>query len=201
MRSATVVRHRTCSSILGVLAAVTSACTGNDGGDAGAGGEDSSAGGSDADGPVHEVPVDLVAPELWLADPEVDPMPVHRPTELDCALGFKDEFGVFEIDTALCNYGVFVQPSATDVAAGELVELVITHDDLVAPEPAQGHVAIAIGGRLVYEIYIPIPAPYGLVQGEWITDVAIPAGTPVALHLHNHGYNSWRVVSLEASTP
>ncbi|MBC8068652.1 MAG: hypothetical protein IAG13_09995 [Deltaproteobacteria bacterium] len=194
------MRHRIPSSILGVLVVLTGACTGDDGGDTGAG-EDGSAGDSDADGPVHEIPVDLVAPELWIADPVVDPMPVHEPTDVDCALGFKDEFGVFEVDTGLCNYGVFVQPNATDVAVGELIEVVITHDDLIALEPAQGHVAIAIGGRLVYEVYVPIPAPYGLVQGEWITDVAIPAGTPVALHLHNHGYNSWRLVSIKASTP
>jgi hypothetical protein len=194
------VRHRLPDSILAVLAVLSCACTGDDGGDTGAA-DESSAGDSGADGPTHELPVDMVAPELWLAEPVADPMPEHQPTELDCALGFEDELGVFEIDTGLCNYGVFVQPSATDVAAGELIGLVLTHDDLVAPEPAQGHIAIAIGGRLVYEIYIPIPAPYGLVQAEWITDVAIPAGTPVALHLHNHGYNSWRLVSITARTP
>jgi hypothetical protein len=163
--------------------------------------ESSSSAASHDEGPVHEIPVDVVAPELWLADLAVDPVAMHRPATVDCAIGFKDEFGVFEVDTGLCNYGVFVQPTLTELGAGELVELVFTHDDLLAPEPAQGHVAVAIGGRIVYEVYVEIPKPYGLVQGAWITDMPIPAGTPVVLHLHNHGYNSWRLVSIKASTP
>jgi hypothetical protein len=192
------VRHRSHSFSFVALIVLVTACRA----DGDASDETSSEGhaGSD-DGQVHAIPVDVVVPELWLPDLASDPIPTHQPPDIDCSIGFKDEFGVFEVDTGLCNYGVFVQPSLTDVGAGERIELVVTHDDLIAPEPAQGHVAMAIGGRVNYEIYLDIPKPYGLVQGEWITDVAIPAGTPVALHVHNHGYNSWRLVSLKASTP
>lgn len=181
--------------------ALVLACESGSANDDGDDEESSSSAAAHDEGPVHEIPVDVVAPELWVADLAVDPMAMHQPATIDCGIGFKDEFGVFEVDTGLCNYGVFVQPTLTDLGAGELVELVFTHDDLLAPEPAQGHVAIAIGGRVVYEVYVEIPKPYGLEQGEWITDMPIPAGTPVALHLHNHGYNSWRLVSIKASTP
>jgi hypothetical protein len=75
---------------------------------------------------------------------------------------------------------------------------VFTHDDLIAPTPAVGHIAIAIEGERVWEIEVAIPKPYDIVQGEWIADRGIAAGTVVTLHLHNHGYNNWRVVSFKA---
>ncbi len=163
-------------------------------------GEDSSTAAADS-GSGHELPVDMVRPETWVWDPTLDPLPMHAPAEVDCAIGFKDEFGVFEVDTGLCNYGVFSQLTAVDIGPGDLVESVFTHDDLVAPEPAQGHIALAIGGRIIYEAYVDIPQPYGLLEGQWYPDVLIPAGTPVVFHVHNHGYNSWRVVSIKAKTP
>lgn len=142
--------------------------------------------------------VALVWPDAWVLDPDGDVLPDHAPAEVECSVGFRDELGVFEIDTGLCNYGVFSQPSAAEVFAGERVEFVFTHDDLTASEPAIGHVAVAIGGHLVWETEVAIPKPYGIVTGEWVADAAVPAGTPVALHLHNHGYNNWRVIGFQA---
>jgi hypothetical protein len=160
------------------------------------GGEGASTG--DADGDGRELPVDLVWPELWVADPGADFVPAHAPGVVECDAGFGDEIGLFEVDTGLCNYGVFSQPLADQVYAGERVEFVFTHDDLTAPTPAVGHIAIAIDGETVWEIEVAIPKPYDIVQGEWIADRGIAAGTVVTLHLHNHGYNNWRVVSFKA---
>jgi hypothetical protein len=155
--------------------------------------------GTDAsDGDGRELPVDLVWPELWVADPGADFVPAHAPGVVECDAGFGDEIGLFEVDTGLCNYGVFSQPLADQVYAGERVEFVFTHDDLTAPTPAVGHIAIAIDGETVWEIEVAIPKPYDIVQGEWIADRGIAAGTVVTLHLHNHGYNNWRVVSFKA---
>jgi len=162
--------------------------------------DDSSSGAVDdsSDPPDRPLSVPLVWPDLWALDPDGDVIPAHAPDPVDCSVGFGDEFGVFEIDTGLCNYGRFSQSTAAEIFAGERVEFVFTHDDLIAPEPAAGHLAVAIDGRLVWETEVAIPKPYGIVTGEWFADAAIPAGTPVSLHLHNHGYNNWRVIGFEA---
>lgn len=178
------------------LAATALACTPPDADD-GTGDESSSG--------APEMPrvtaVDLVWPEMWISDPPADVMPTHAPDPVDCGVGFDDELGLFEIDTGLCNYGVFSQPLSDRIIEGERVELVFTHDDLVAPDPAVGHIAVAIADRVVWEIEVAIPKPYDIVQGEWIADTAIEAGTKVVLHLHNHGYNNWRVISFKSGAP
>lgn len=160
------------------------------------GGGDASTGGAEGGG--RTPPVDLVWPELWLADPDADFLPAHAPDVIACDAGFGDEIGLFEVDTGLCNYGVFSQPLSDQVYEGERVEFVFTHDDLTAPMPAVGHIAIAIEGEMVWEVEVAIPKPYDIVQGEWIADRGIAAGAVVTLHLHNHGYNNWRVISVKA---
>ncbi|MFO0635261.1 MAG: hypothetical protein U0168_20630 [Nannocystaceae bacterium] len=168
------------------------------GSDSGSG--DGSAGSSE--GPrAHASPVELVTPGAWLPAPGDDPLPEHAPATVECELGFGDEIGLFEVDTALCNYGVFSQATQDEVYEGDVVEFVLTHDDLVAPEPATGHILFAIAGETALDLQVPIPKAYDIVQGSWTPPAAIAAGTPITLHIHNHGYNNWRVVSIEAHAP
>jgi hypothetical protein len=148
--------------------------------------------------PPREIPVDLVWSDRWIADPLADAIPAHAPDPVDCAIGFGDERGLFEVDTSLCNYGVFSQPMSDRIIAGERVALEFTHDALVAPEPAIGHLAVSIEGRLIWQTDVPIPSPHDIVKGEWIADATIDAGTKIALHIHNHGYNNWRVISFKS---
>jgi hypothetical protein len=187
---------------LGLVIVGVIACTPGEAGDAtaAADGDMSSSTTASMEMP-RATPVDLVWPEAWVADPLADAMPTHAPDPVDCTLGFANELGIFEVDTGLCNYGVFSQPLADRIIAGERVDFVFTHDDLVAPEPALGHIAVAIENRVIWEIDVEIPKPYDIVQGEWIADTSIDAGTKVVLHLHNHGYNSWRVIQFESGAP
>lgn len=150
------------------------------------------------DGTPAGPPIDLVAPELWVAAPQDDPMPEHRPSEVACDVGFGDDYGVFEVDTGACNYGVFDQPTLASAPAGRPVTVVFTHDDLVADAPAFGHVLVAVAGAIVVDAQVPIPKPYGLLQYEFTPSAEIPAGTTVTLHLHNHGSNNWRLVSVRS---
>ena len=46
---------------------------------------------------------------------------------------------------------------------------------------------------------LPIPAEGGLIVKEVRATSAIPAGSTVFFHLHNHGMNSWALVELSAS--
>jgi len=146
-------------------------------------------------------PSDLVEPTLWVPDEAADPMPAHRPADAACTIGFGEESGVFEIDTEVCSYGVFSQPLLAEVRVGDTVELTVTHDDLVAEEPAIGHVLVTLGDAHTFDAEVEIPHAYGLVTAQWIADVDVPAGAPAVLHLHNHGFNQWRLVAIVTRPP
>lgn len=167
--------------------------------DDGASGDPTEAGATDDGDP--RPPADLVGPGLWVVDVAADPVPAHAPAMIDCPAGFGEEFGVFEVDTQICNYGVFTQPLLADVRAGDRVEFTVTHDDLVADEPAIGHVAVAFADRVVFDAEVEIPHTYGIVSSEWIADTDVPADTRAALHLHNHGFNQWRLVAIVVRPP
>lgn len=155
-----------------------------------------SAGTTDGAAPFR---AELVFPELWVPDPAADPFADHRPAEVTCELGFYAEFGVFEVDTGLCNYGVFSQPVAVEVPEGTTLELALVHDDLVSDAPAAvAHIALALPELVLWEAEVPIPAAYGILNTADLPLPAIPAGTPMTLHLHNHGFNAYRLIIVRA---
>jgi hypothetical protein len=142
-------------------------------------------------------PVRVAEAAAWMpAVAGSDPRPEHRPPDASCDAGFALEYGTFEVDTGLCTYGVFEQGSMHDLPAGTEVRVTVVHDLLYAPEPAMAHVLIVIGDTAVFEAEVEVPGPYGLLEEIWVADRDIPVGTPVRLHLHNHGVNSWRVLDV-----
>lgn len=189
MRDSTIswIRQGMLVSLVGVVACAD----GSDDGEAGA----ESAGTTEDTEPFR---AELVFPELWIADPDADPFADHRPTEVRCEFGFYSEFGVFEIDTGRCNYGVFSQPVAVDVPEGTTLELALVHDDLVSETPAVAHIALALPDVVVWEAEVEIPAAFGILDSSDVPLPAIPKGTPMTLHLHNHGFNAYRLVVVRA---
>ena len=71
------------------------------------------------------------------------------------------------------------------------------HGDLAFEETATAHVAISIGGELVWEQAVKIPTEAEIFDVKVPLDFEAPAGTPVEYHLHNHGYNTWTLLQLE----
>ncbi len=160
--------------------------------------------GSACGDPVQEPIAPLAERSLVHADrwtPTLDdPFAEHQPDTIDCGpAGRRVEPLGLEIDTGLCNYALLAQPLAHDVYAGEAIEISAFHDDLAASAPAQGHVAVAIGGHVYWDAWVDIPsaaAPFGLTVP---VDEDIDAGTDVVLHLHNHGVNAWTLSSVRAT--
>lgn len=144
-----------------------------------------------ASGPL----VDLAA---WLAvDPEADPWAAERPDDAVCDAGHVYEDMVFEVDTEICTFGTFVQPSLLPVRAGDEIELILLHDNLYSAEgDAEAHVAVGLGGEPIWETAIPIPMLQSLVRPTFTAPADAPAGTPVHFHVHNHGYNNYRMIGL-----
>lgn len=159
---------------------------------------DSSSGGADPSGEADLGSMrSLVVPQAW--QPTVaaeDPFAQERPSQVECALGWAVETGAFEVDTELCRYGAFSQPSRTRIHAGDTIELVMIHDALYAPQPATAHLAIALDDAIVWETELPIPSEPGLLRPSWTATADVARGTPVHYHVHNHGTNNYRLIDL-----
>lgn len=114
--------------------------------------------------------------------------------------GYYVESGVFEVDTGECNHATFVQPAAAEVTAGELLRFDFWHLVLIPNEESggdvEGHVALFMNGVLAYEMEVPIPAPELVYQPVIAAPVDVAEGDEIVLHVHNHGYNSWRFAGL-----
>jgi hypothetical protein len=65
--------------------------------------------------------------------------------------------------------------------------------------PTEGHLALAIDGELQFEATVAIPHEPSVYDPSWTAPRAYPAGSRITLHLHNHGFNSWRLHSLTLS--
>lgn len=128
-----------------------------------------------------------------------DPFADHRPTEVNCPPGaWGPEGGGFEIQTGACAYAAFDQVLPEGLREGDTLEVVLWHDFLDAAELATGHVAVWVGDVVVWQREVGIPSPSATLVGEAVLPFTPPPGTRLGLHLHNHGFNSWRLVSIDA---
>lgn len=150
------------------------------------------------------VPAPLVDNTAWApVDAAADPIPDHRPARVDCGpTGAYVEDLSYEIDTGRCNYLARQQPSLAELRAGDRLAIAAFHDTLASVEAGQAHFALLVGPVVVWQKFVPIPASPGVVDATpWQDEVPIdfdaPVGTPVGLHLHNHGYNTWTLLEVE----
>lgn len=121
---------------------------------------------------------------------EDDPAPDHRPAIVECP-GWYPEGGGLEIDTGACNYLSLQQPLLDAIEPGDPVHLELWWQTLASVEPAEGHLAVYVGDALLWEEHVPIPGPAAARSLDFASPVGAPAGAPLTLHLHNHGYNTW----------
>ena len=124
-------------------------------------------------------------------------MSAHRPEELACEeWAYRPEDGAFEVDTGVCNYLSVEQPSLAAIRQGDIVDIALWHQSLVAPS-GQAHLAILIGGDLIWEKTVDIPSYPAAYSPQIAALRAYPTGTPIVFHLHNHGSNNWQLLHLK----
>lgn len=149
--------------------------------------------------PPPTEPLALVDHALWRrAAPEDDPFsaePEVAASPCDDA-GFRVEAPVLEVSTAACDHITLTQPSLAPVRSGDLVHAVAWHVLLSAPEPAEGHMAIALGDDVIWEYRVDIPADEAILKPYVEVNEAFDAGTPVRFHVHNHGDNEWKLLEI-----
>jgi hypothetical protein len=153
-------------------------------------------GGATLDG--GRVGAEGVLPSRWtLLAPADDPWASHADPLAPCdPRGLKDEGDFFEIDTRVCGAATVQQPLGTDIHAGDRLEALVWHLDLVADSPATGHVVLTVGDEVLLEQDVPIPSAERLYDVRLVATFDAPAGAPVRFHVHNHGYNNWRLAYL-----
>ncbi len=146
----------------------------------------------DSDAPLVDVDswVQQSAAEDSLAD--------RRPDEVICPdNSWYNEDGALEVETGYCNYLSLAQPSLEAISAGDTLHLVLWHGDLVFEEPATGHAAVSIDGKLVWEAEVSIPAEADIFDTRIELPFDAPEGSKVEYHVYNHGFNTWTLLQLE----
>ena len=141
----------------------------------------------------------LVDVEDWQSqDATTDSLAGHRPDTVSCPENaWYEEDGVLEVETGYCNYLSLRQPSKAGVSKGDNIHLVLWHGQLRFDEPAEAHVAVSIGGKVIWELETGIPDAGAVYDVTIPSTITAPPGEMVEFHLHNHGYNSWTLLTLE----
>lgn len=157
---------------------------------------------SDPDPSIDPSWVPLVLAEEWQPAP-ADPMASHAGGDT-IACGEADwhaELAGLEIETTRCNYAAVEQPLLADLVQGDQLRVRVWWARLASPEPVEGHLALFVGGALVWEEHVAIPGPAAARDVELASPVSAPAGTPVIFHLHNHGSNTWNLNEFALQAP
>ncbi len=136
-----------------------------------------------------------------LAVASQDPYREHRPLEVVCPEGayLEEEIGgvvAFDVDTAKCNYFTGMQSTLLDLAPGDEIAVRLFHYALEATRPAKAHVALNLGGDEIWSEEIAIPAPSALLRASVPVGKRLDAGTMLYYHVHNHGDNTWSLLSI-----
>ena len=142
--------------------------------------------------------VDLTRVDAWQAvAASEDVFADHRPTDVECGgAGAFVEDGILEVDTGRCTYFAASQPLLVDLKTNQTLLLTIYHDDLFSEVRGAAHLALVIEDDVLWETEIPIPAASRLVTYRIPVTRPYEVGRHLYFHLHNHGVNHWRLVSL-----
>lgn len=153
----------------------------------------------DEAGVVRSEPSPLLDPEAMRpVSADADPMVQHRPIAVSCSEGaWGPEAGGFEVQTGVCDYAAFAQPLGVELEPGDRVDIRIWHDTLDAAEAGTGHVAVLLGEHILWEQIVDIPTASAELGAIVEVSNSVPTDTPLGLHLHNHGYNSWRFFAVD----
>jgi hypothetical protein len=122
----------------------------------------------------------------------------------------------YTLESEYCNFVTLVQETRTAIAPGDEILIRFWHFALTAPDPGRAYLAVQVGDRIVWDARLPIPCRGGLVglipggdcidtpgladvdPARFTADFAAPAGTPIYVHVQNHGDNDYSLVEASA---
>lgn len=139
----------------------------------------------------------LTGLEQWrVLDADEDPWAQWRPEVLECTESQARpliEEGLIEFDLKRCPWFSVEHPLLQDVREGETLRILASHAVLQALEPSTGHMEIRVDGETIFTYEVPIPHPSAILHELPPAARDYAAGTPVQVHVRNHGPNSWRL--------
>lgn len=144
-------------------------------------------------------PAPLLDGARWSqADADAGPFAAHGEGAPDCrAAGWGPELGGLEVDTGECPYASLQQRTLVRARAGDRLVVEWWHQRLASVEPSEGHLALTVDDHVLWERVVPIPSDAATYLDDIELPVDIPLDTPVLLHLHNHGTNTWNLFRVE----
>ena len=108
---------------------------------------------------------------------------------------------LIEFNTTGCSAYSSRAPIPVDIEAGSVVEIVISHSALFAPDAARGRMIVQWAGEDLVLWERAIPSPSDIQTTLWRTERAWDAGTLLSVHVSNHGANAWYLVAVNVLTP
>jgi hypothetical protein len=141
-----------------------------------------------------EAPGPLIDPLGWESTTD-DPWGGGPP----CEVWWWEDGTVLELSTDACEWPTVAQPIQHDLFAGDVLEAGALWGALYAEAPATATLGVALGDAVLWEHTVDIPGGSGDTPFTVVLDEDVPAGTPLVLHVHNHGLNSYRFVPPELS--
>jgi hypothetical protein len=146
-------------------------------------------------------PVPVVNADYWVrvVDASLDVFADQRPPDAVCddtGWGIDIFQQSIEVYTDVCDYPTLSQPSLEPIEPGDVVNVLAFHYTLTAPEPSEGYMAIAIDGEIVWEVTAAIPSDAEVFDQSFTAERSFPLGSEVQFHVHNHGPNTWELVSV-----
>ena len=146
-------------------------------------------------------PVPLVIADDWMRviDPTLDVFADQRPPDAVCedfGWGVDPFYQALEVQTDICDYATLSQPSLEPLEPGDVVDIVAIHGTLTAETPSEGYMGLAIDGELMWEFTAAIPGDAAPIEESFTVDRSFPLGSDVQFHVHNHGPNTWALVSV-----
>jgi hypothetical protein len=119
-----------------------------------------------------------------------------------------ERFGLEEslvVRTQLCDFASFSQPITRRLHRGDRLFLRAWHDPLTAWDTEAGtvaaHLGLAIDGRLVWGVQVPIPNAGQIVLADVDMPVDVPAGADAVFHVDNHGANTYHLLEVSVRRP
>lgn len=151
--------------------------------------------------PPDPMPVPLVVMDGWerVTDASLDVFADQRPPGAVCddaGWNYDPLYMSLAVGTDLCDYPTFRQPTLEPLEPGDVVDIDAFHGVLTAEGPAEGYMAIAIDGEIVWELSVPIPADAAVIDGQFTVDRSFPLGSEMQFHVHNHGPNGWDLLAV-----
>ncbi len=118
----------------------------------------------------------------------------------------------YSVDSGYCDYVTMVQPTRAAIAVGDPILIRFWHFALNAPDGGRAYLAIQVGDHMAWQAKLPIPCRGGVTgaipggdcidtpgaaevdPASFVADFAAPAGTPIYVHVQNHGDNNYSLV-------